>query len=139
VVVDLSKKYRNRFGHPVTLVTDKLVGDGPYCVGGVVHGSAGDYMCNWTIEGDSKAGCDYHSNDLVEISPFEGVAADTPVWIRIHRDSTDWLPAHFSHVSGTGDAYCFAQGRTSHTNGGITTCPLEMRLASEFTPEGRKS
>ena len=50
---------------------------------------------------------------LKEISPWDDVAVDTPIWVRYREDGT-WLPRHFCKYIN-GKVYAWGQGFTSHT------------------------
>lgn len=60
------------------------------------------------------------SLDLFEISPWDDVAVDTPIWVR-RFESESWRPRHFAKYEG-GVVYSFQDGRTSHSKESSILC-----------------
>ena len=51
--------------------------------------------------------------DLEEMSVWEDVAVDTPIWVFNHYDGK-WTPEHFAKYHN-GEVYIYGNGRTSHS------------------------
>lgn len=51
---------------------------------------------------------------LTEYSPWQDVAIDTPVWVRLSNDGA-WMKRHFSGINKRGECTAWNDGCTSHT------------------------
>ena len=74
-----------------------------------------------------------HESDLIEISPWEGIAVDTPIWV---RSPYAWYPRHFAKYED-GCVHYWRDGTTSHscaltftaeTHDVSTSCPDNVIL-----------
>ena len=127
-MVDINKKYRTRSGLDVQILcTDRVSMDGLPVVGMVLTPEGRIWF--WEADGSSPT---LRTNDLIEVSPYEGWKIDDPVWV---RDGAGlWVRRHFAGVNKRGLPMAWINGCTSWS----TTSKVdwdEARLASEFTPE----
>ena len=68
---------------------------------------------------------------LVEYSPWEEVAVDTPVWVLAGgKGERGFLPRHFAKYE-SGFVYTFQEGRTSHTGASDLGCVPHMHAFLE--------
>ena len=51
---------------------------------------------------------------LTEYNPWQDVAIDTPVWVRLSNDDA-WMKGHFSGINKRGECTAWNDGCTSHT------------------------
>ena len=71
---------------------------------------------------DSDGSIRNTNETLKEISPWDDVAVDTPVWVR-ETEFSLWKPRHFAKFDSN-KVYCWANSTTSHTSNELAYWPF---------------
>jgi hypothetical protein len=104
--------HKTKHGHLARIICDNLV-DMTYPIVVAMMRDGCEQIHRYTA--DLKYDFDGESEmDLVEYSPWDGVAVDTKVYVRNDRNES-WIPRHFSHYND-GKVYTFDSGSTSWSN-----------------------
>jgi hypothetical protein len=94
---------------------------------------------SWFLDGSYQGDVGPHKYDLVEVSPYHDWKIDEKVWYLstslLDQGQQRWRAGHFAGVDEEGRPTVWDTGRTSHT--GLETWGrlVEIRRASEFTPQ----
>ena len=96
-------------GSLARVICDDIVG-GRNCAVAILVGGAEIVR---TFHKDSYGSIRNTDETLREISPWDDVVVDTPIWVR-HREDGTWWARHFCKYAN-GKVYVWDQGMTSHT------------------------
>lgn len=97
-------------GSLARVICEDLVG-GCNCVVAIL---VGGFEIVRVFHKDSDGSIRNRDETLKEISPWDGVAVDTPIWVR-ETEVSEWKPRHFAEFD-SGKVYCWANCTTSHTS-----------------------
>lgn len=110
--IEMDKKYRTGDGRPVRILCMDLKNRN-YPVVVAVKEGAQEHVISYTPEGHCYADQVDADEDLVEISPFEGMEIDDKIWVRASSGG-GWVPRHYAGNNGRSiDAW--NDGKTSHS------------------------
>ena len=98
-------------GSLARVICDDIVG-GRNCAVAILVGGAEIVRI---FHKDSDGSIRNTNETLKEISPWDDVAVDTPVWVR-DTELECWTPRHFAKYEH-GTVFCWRDGLTSHSTG----------------------
>lgn len=132
-MIDINKKYKTRSGRSVRILCVDACRT--FCVIALILIEGKEDVFAFTKEGKCFDIDDKESQyDLIEVLPYEDFKTDDlcVVWAE-HSGSAF---RYFSHVDKhSGEAVCFAEGRTSFTHDSFTTWPTTWPNCRKATEE----
>lgn len=117
-------------GSLARVICDDIVG-GRNCAVAILVGGAEIVR---TFHKDSYGSIRNTDETLKEISPWDDVAVDTPIWVK-HRADWPWHKMHFAEYK-CGEVRAWSDGKTSHTIDDVTMDYDEWSFATLENPNG---
>lgn len=99
-MIDITKKYRTRDGKSVRILCTDMANTDYPVVGVVKYADGKEEVETFTNEGTHYLRVNESDYDLFEVTPYDDVKIDDPVFYRCNPHSQTWLRGYFAGLNG---------------------------------------